>query len=254
MYQGHRRSLSKSAPPHLIHELMMAPENKSFFVSNVRFPIMETGTSSLKAQILPLLSEVIFTILLGTSSPAYGTPEPQKGHLTNAYRLSQVLTVALRPANAPAPPWRGANVMLPLLQPPRPVLLLSNHDPSEHKLNKLRENYHKLTQASSLDEQNLDILAASVGVTISNLATREEVKDTYRQIASLPKSDVSEIAFAIDLFLWTAIISRAEAFDLVRGPVKGVYFLYDEALDWAKVSCKAMSLVEAINTPNTCFC
>lgn len=253
MYHGHRNSLKKTEPPLFIHRLMMTPQSESFFISSVRFPIMQAGIPRAKVQTLTILSEIMSMILLGTTLPERSKPEPVKSYYRSLARMSQLITAAVRPKDAPIPPWRGANKLLPLLQHPLPVYALIHIDPSWSKLKNLLIDHWEMTQAQSLGQESLDRLIAKVGMTDFSVTIREDVQDAYRQITAtaMELKENRETAFAIKLFLWVALIQHAEAFELVSGPVNGAYILNVQALDWTEISRIARSLVK--NHPDPDF-
>ena len=151
MYNGHRLSLNGQPHPLFIHRLMMGPHIKRCFISSVRFPIMETVIYRAKVRTLAVLSEILSMILLATAMPEPSKPAPRDVRNRSFAWMSQMITAAVRPQEAPKPLWRGANKVLPLLQSPVPVYGLLGFNPSR-MLNDLLISHWQTTRERSLRE------------------------------------------------------------------------------------------------------
>lgn len=54
-------------------------------------------------------------ILLGTALPERSKPDPKDYYMRALAGMSGLITAAVRPQDAPVPPWRGANKAAPLI-------------------------------------------------------------------------------------------------------------------------------------------
>jgi hypothetical protein len=89
-------------------------------MSQTRFPPVPQGSPlSRKVEILGLLAGSSLIILSGTIA-AHGT-RAQNSEASLSMKSSQIISRYLRPPSCPAPPWHGANKVIPMLQSINPV-------------------------------------------------------------------------------------------------------------------------------------
>ncbi|KAF5006985.1 hypothetical protein FDECE_6667 [Fusarium decemcellulare] len=227
-----------------IHEKMARAGSKnSFFTPMFRFPVEPGSPLAKKAAALALFAETCTMILLSTVSENAKTRKSQHQAIA---KLSRELLHGLRPKDFPAPCWRGANLVLPLLQNPGAIWKL------------LRDQVNEVARTDELMLSLEDCFRDTRRPWISRTTCAVILKE--HRLSSCHSSFKALQAFYGDVLnqhgleyqnlhqryllrlsiLWVAIIREAEDKGLVSLSSDGKLYSFPiTELDWSKVSKRA---------------
>ncbi|KAM0236267.1 hypothetical protein ACHAP5_009445 [Fusarium lateritium] len=229
-----------------VHECLAdVGEGKYFFVPLMRLPVDVSQPGHALSATLALLSEAINMVLLGTHSM---DSAPRRGRAVQFMLQTDKLMKKLRPQDCPAPPWKGTNKVIPLLQMPRSVWSLLREG---HRLAPRRELFQRLqghfneTHNLALSEQECkDMLKAdNRSFARPDICTLRRLYATVLNEHGLTYNTGYQVFLYLRCVLWHSIIQVAE---------KGLVWLLDDkyhleigSLDWVKVAEIAQDSVPA---------
>jgi hypothetical protein len=153
-----------------------------------------------------------------------------------------------RPQNCPAPPWKGTNKVIPLLQMPRSVwtLLREGHRlaPKPELFQRLRDHFNKTHDLALSEQECKDMLKAdNRSFARPDICTLRRLYATVLNEHGLTyKTPYQEFLYT-RCVLWCSIIAVAEK-GLVW-PLDGKYHVEIGSLDWVKVSEVAQNIAPA---------
>lgn len=231
-----------------IHEKMGFSDGKWFFAPLFRFPVNADDPSRLDKSALAYFGENIGMMFLGT-----GKRDPMVRNSANRSlaELSRLISLKLRSKSLPTPPWKGSNLVLPMLQSARPMWnMLSGRvveavKPTPELIKSLQDRFQRTHQpwiSSVTCDRILRHHDQNTGAT-----NYETVRKLYSEVLDqhgLEYQNMHQKYLRQMSILYVAIIGQVEDAGVAtfNEDTQRYKFSVDD-LDWDDVSARAQALV-----------